>query len=469
MTRVVLAFSIAILLGAATASAQQTDEQRAQWRAQRAAQGAESGGPRPPETASPEERRAFWQQRAAERAKAEAAAAGGSAGAAAGGERPSEDRIAGWRGQRAAQGDSASDPGGGHRHAPAAAPAARMAAPAPGNAAAAGAPATSPTGATGGMRGGLRGGGGVLWLADTPPARGENAPPRRGSGGGMAMGGHDHGGPPTKRLWLRTGADPQKAPFARTEAEATVETVLVAPRGKPEGEAVELPAEAYKGIAFEMPAQGFYRVYVTTRKLQGDTLNVVVAKAEVPNFTHDAEDDERAHAMTLPRVLDNAEIEIVRERQANEGPFSQIRSGSEQAFIVLRKGLPVPNARVRFVSHQGWIKEAASDEQGRVGFQVIRDYFPPWQEFQKRFKANFLVVAEAAAAESGSYRDQPYASVRYQATLSGSYYPSPDDYRSYAWGLGLGLFAILLTGAAVYLYRRRRVKPFREVRFDEKA
>lgn len=309
---------------------------------------------------------------------------------------------------------------------------------------------------------------GVLWLADTPPMRGEASRGRRGGGmGGMSMGGA-HGGPPMKRLWLRAGADPQKAPFAHQEAAASMETLLVTPL-KPEGEPLPSPAEGQPGLAFEMPAQGFYRVYVTTRKLLGDTLNVSVAKTEVGNFGHGGDEEEQKRAMTAPRVLENAAIEIVRERQDKEGPFSQIRSGTDQAFIVLQKGLPVANARVRFVSHAGWVKEAVSDEQGRVSFQIIRDYFPPWDEFQKRFKATYLVIAEVAADESGNHNDQPYSRVRYQATLAGNYSPSPNDYRSYAWGLGVGLLAVLFSGVAIYLYRRRRLKPFQEVRFDEKA
>ncbi|HUX62579.1 hypothetical protein [Sulfuricella sp.] len=306
----------------------------------------------------------------------------------------------------------------------------------------------------------------MLWIADTPPMRGEGSQGRRGGMGGMPMGG-ERSGPPMKRLWLRSGADPQKAPFAREEADASVETLLVTPRGKPEGETLPPPAEGYKGLAFEMPAQGFYRIYVTIRKLQGDTLNVSVAKAEVGNFGHDGDVEEQKRAMTAPRVLENAAIEIVRERQDKEGPFAQIRSGTDQAFIVLQKGLPVANARVRFVSHQGWVKEVTSDEQGRASFQVIRDYFPPWDEFQKRFKANYLVIAEVAAAEAGSHKDQPYTSVRYQATLAGSYYPSPDDYRSYGYGLLVGFAGLLFTGTGVYLYRRRRVKPYQEVRLDD--
>lgn len=320
----------------------------------------------------------------------------------------------------------------------------------------------------GGMDKGLRGGGAV-WLSEAPPMRGDGARSAGSHGGGMGsmnMGG-GRGGPAMKRLWPLAGNDPLKSGFARENAQASTEILLVTPRSKPEGELLAAPADSHAGLAFEMPAQGYYRVYLTTRKLQGETLNVGVAKAEVANFGHGGDEEEQARALLAPRILESAPIEIVRERQPGEKMFFQLKSGDEQPFVVLQKGLPLQGARVRFVSHQGWSKEAVSDERGRVSFQVIRDYFPPWGEFQKRFKAIYLVIAEANAAESGSFRDQPYTSVRYQATLSGSYQPSPTDYLSYAWGLGIGLLIVLFCGVAVYLYRRRRVKPFPEVRFDE--
>lgn len=270
-----------------------------------------------------------------------------------------------------------------------------------------------------------------------------------------------------KRLWPRSGNDPQKSGFAREDDGATTELLLVTPRGKPEGEPLPMPAESHAGLAFEMPAQGYYRVYHTTRKLKGDVLSVSSAKAEVANFGHGGDEEEQARALLAPRFLESAPIEIVRERNPGERVFFQLKSGDEQAFVVLQKGLPLQGARVRFISHQGWSKEAVSDEQGRVSFQVVRDYFPAWREFQKRFKATYLVIADAQAAEIGSFKDQPYTSVRYQATLSGSYYPSPDDYTSYAWGLGIGSLVVLFCGVSIYLYRRRRVKPYQEVRFDE--
>jgi hypothetical protein len=450
----VLALSGLALLAAATAMAQPTEEQRAQWRAMREARG-ESAGPRPPEGASQEEKRAFYQKRAAERAQAEAAAVTPAAAAPAASVQSHAAHTAPT--------PPARKPESGGKPGPGAVP------PAPTPAAASG--GSRGGGSMGGMPSGTRGGG-AIWLSDMPPMRGDAVRPEGSRGGGMGnmsgmeMGG-ERSGPRVKRLWLRSGADPQKSPFYREEADAAPEMLLVTPQGKPEGEPLPPAEEGKKNLAFPMPAQGFYRVYVTTRKLAGDILNVSVAKAEVANFTHDADEEERTRASGGNRILETAPIEIVREKARNEPTFFQLRSGNEQAFVVLQKGVPLQGARVRFVSHEGWSKDAVSDEQGRVSYQIIRDYFPPWDDFKKRFKATYLVVAEASAAEPGRHKDQPYATVRYQATLAGSYYPSPNDYRSYAWGLGVGLLITLFCGVAVYLYRRRRIKPFQETRLDD--
>lgn len=391
-----------------------------------------------------------------------------------GGGRPSEAQIAEWRAKREAreaQAAAAPLPATAaehqHQHGDALANA---------NASAKGMPAmkgmpaeTSRSGGrSGGMPMGMRGGG-ALWLSDTPPMRGDGA---RGSRGGMGgMGGMEMGGergkPAVKRLWLRSGNDPQRSGFAQEDADAPAEMLLVTPNGKAEGEPLSASSDDHKGLSFEMPTQGFYRLYLTSRKLQGDTLNVNVAKAEIANFGHGGDPDEAARAMLATRYLESAPLEIVRERKPDEKKFFQLKSGEEQAFVVLKNGLPLQGARVRFVSYQGWSKEAVSDEQGRVSFQIIRDYFPSWDEFQKRFKATYLVIAETSASETGKYQDKPYTSVRYQASLPGNYYPSPDDYLSYAWGLGIGLLITLFCGVAVYLYRRRRVKPYQEERFDE--
>jgi hypothetical protein len=454
--------SLLLALLAATAAAQgrPSEEQIAKWRAMREAGGGDAGGARPPENATPEERRAFWQKRAAERAQAEGSSAPAPAPVAA---EPAGAPEITHKHDHAAMSSAKAAPAKAESGRPAPAVAKQEEGARTG---------TGSGSRPAGMPMGMRGGGGALWLSDSPPARGD-APGRGGMGGMAGMGGMggmggNRNGPPVKKLWLRAGNDPQKAGFAREEADAVVETVLVTPVGKPEGEPLPAAEDGKRNLSFEMPNQGYYRLYHTTRKLQGDTLNVSVAKSEIANFSHGGDGEEAAKAINAPRVLESAPIEIVREKRADEKMFFQLKSGDEQAFVVLQKGLPVQNARVRFVSHQGWTKEAVSDEQGRVNFQLIRDYFPDWADFQKRFKATYLVVAETSATESGSFKDQPYTNVRYQATLSGAYYPSPDDYRSYAWGLGIGFAFLVFCGTAIYLYRRRRMKPFQEARFHEK-
>lgn len=415
---------------------------------------AQDPGGRPPEGASQEEKRAFYQQRAAQRAKAAEAAEQAAAAVPAPAPAPTPSASAATRGKPAPAMDHSA-------HMVAAAPKAA-------GAVSVASPADTARPRMAGMAGmgGMRPGSGPIWLSDSPPSRGDGA--ARGGMGGMGMMGMGtRSGPPTKRMWLRAGSDPVKSGFAREEADAPAQAWLVTPQGSPAGEALPPAEEGKKNLSFPMPVQGYYRLYVTTRKLQGDTLNVSVAKAEVSNFSHGGNEEERAVAINAPRVLESAPIEIVREKAADEPTFFQLKSGDEQAFVVLQKGIPTQGARVRFVSHEGWSKEAVSDGQGRVSFQVVRDYFPGWPDFQKRFKATYLVLADVSAAEAGQHQGQPYSTVRYQASLSGSYYPSPDDYRSYAWGLGLTVLFSVLGGVAVYVYRRKRVKSFKEVRFDE--
>ncbi len=446
--------------------AQPSEAQRAEWRAAREAREAqdagagerrgpppgvtrgEYSGPRPPADASPEEKKAFWQAVAAERRKAEEGAQP-EVKAKPGEVQATPGRRETAGGERGAQKPATNDPHAGHVMA------------------ADGSMSASAASTQGGRSGGSRSTGGALWLSDTPPSRGDGGS-RGGMGamGGMSMGGHG-GGAAVKKLWLRSGTDPVKSGFAREDADAPPEVLLVSPKGPIEGEPLPAGEDGRKNLSFEMPVQGYYRLYLTSRKVQGDALSVSVAKTEVANFSHGGNEEERAQSVNAPRVLESAPIEIVREKAPDEKTFFQLKSGDQQAFFVLQKGLPVQGARVRFVSNEGWVKETMSDEQGRVVFQVIRDYFPPWDEFKKRFKATYLVIAEVSAAEKGSFKDQPYSNVRYQATLAGNYYPSPDDYRSYAWGLGIGLLITLFCGVAIYLYRRRRVKPFQEVRFDE--
>lgn len=428
------------------------EEARKAFFAKRAAAGNVAGGmtspgPRPPENASPEERKAFWQKRAAERAAAESAEVmnHGGQGDAHAGTSPAKQGAASVR-------DSA-----------------LMAGP---NVRGSVASASGAARWSGGMRGD-----GVLWLSDaTPFKRDGKGGGRHGSGGkpsgsgmgGMAgmgrMGETGKDGVPTKRVWLNAGSNPKTARPATAEESALVQG--------PDGKTREIAVEPHGGpynVKFPVPAQGCYNVYFSRRALEQDTLNVTLAKAEVASASmgHSMPKDEAAR-LVMPRTEARVPVEIVRERKDKETLFTRLNYGDEIVFHVLRAGKPVQNARVTFTSGQGWSNSVQSDEDGRAAFTLIRDYYPDdWSLFDKRHRETYLVSASFTTPEAGEYQGGKYASARYTATLSGAYYPGMADYESYSSGLMVGTAGLLFTGSSVWLYRRRRVKPYKEVKFDE--
>lgn len=406
-------------------------------------------GPRPPADASDEEKRAFWQARAAERRQAEAAPVAAEAVApTADKPQPAADARPGKlaAGEAKAARAQAVDPHAGHTM--------PMAAPT--------APAATASGRPRGMRGG---GDGVLWLSDQAPRRDGGGRPG-GARGGMA--GMDDSGMgsapgriPNKRLWLRSGSNPLTAGSVPAS-----EPVLLLDAQQ---QASTLDVEAHGGpynVTFPMPEPGVYNAYFVRRAVDQETLAVTVAKAEVMRSAGHSKVEGEAQLM-VPRTDSRVPVEIVRERKDGEGLFTRINYGDTIRFQVLRDGKPVQNARVSFTSGQGWSNSVQSDEDGRAGFVVIRDYFPEWREFDRRHRETFVVSASFPVEQTGEWQGSPYHSVRYTTTLAGAYYPAIEDYESYAWGLGIAVVALLFSGTAVYLYRRRRVRPYREVSFDE--
>lgn len=303
-----------------------------------------------------------------------------------------------------------------------------------------------------------------VWFSDAAP-RTESSAKHRHEHGGVVEEGSD--GKLYKRLWLRSGADFRQAEYLHGAPEEARNLYLMDTAGK----AAELPLDAagHDGLAFSLEEEGFYDVYLVTRRMEGGVLSTSVAKAEVLKHScRDGRHDWAAVAERIPaHTLPQAPFEIVRERLPGEDFHTELRSGDQVSYLVLHGGKPAAGAAVRWVTQQGWAKTVTTDAQGRATFQVIRDYFPEWDRFERRHREKFLVVADYTVAEDGTWEGRPYRSARYQATLPGSYLPAKQDYASYLYGLGIGLFAFTFAGLGVYLYRRRRLKPYREVPLDE--
>jgi hypothetical protein len=282
---------------------------------------------------------------------------------------------------------------------------------------------------------------------------------------------HSHGGPVEirrgvyyKNLWLRSGDGPANSSHVTSFNGAMPTLVSVT------GEVQEIQGgnlHGTYGVNFAMPGEGFYNLYLVTETVSDGTRQVDIAKSEV--LKHSCrEGHDHVKGLMAPRHLDTIPLELVRERMDAESFHTTLGFGDTVTFQVLHFGNPVAGAEVTLHTAHGWRNTVRTDDTGHASFMMIRDYYPPWHEFERRYRQDYLVTAAYSVDGNGESAGVPYQSTRYLASLNGSYYPSPRDYRSYAYGLLLGVFALTVTAVSVYLYRRRRQRRFHEVRFDEK-
>ncbi len=300
----------------------------------------------------------------------------------------------------------------------------------------------------------------TLWLSDAPPC-------------GPHKGAHSHGGPVEirrgiyhKHLYLRLGNSAQEDDYV-TRGGRLSPVVIVDTNGRVREQKLGRDNQHdYLDLNFPMPEEGFYNVYVSRQQVTDGERRFQIAKAEVLKHSCREGHDNIREKMP-PRHHAAIALEIVRERRAKENFHTRLGFGDTVSFIVLRNGKPQPDVEVVLTTARGWSKRAVSDGQGRVSYTMIRDYFPPWRMFNKRHAQSYLVNAEYRRQESGELDGRDYDRTIYCASFTGNYFPSPRDYESYAYGLMIGLFALGFSGLAVYLYRRRRIRPYREVCFDE--
>ena len=182
---------------------------------------------------------------------------------------------------------------------------------------------------------------------------------------------------------------------------------------------------------------------------------------------HDGKFDK---SLTVPQPLDLVPFEIVIGKLWDGNFHLDVTSGDRLAITVLSYGKPVAGAVVTVSSENGWSKKVATDEKGAATVQLIRDYYPPdWSSFKRTHRGEFLVTAEYDTNQQGKFRNEPYVRLRYITTHPWQYGPSLTDYASYSYGLGLGVLGMTVSGLGVYIYRERRRKPYKGIRFDKQA
>ncbi len=216
--------------------------------------------------------------------------------------------------------------------------------------------------------------------------------------------------------------------------------------------------------SFEVPKNGYYNLFAISQIVNNDTLFYRVAKLEYLNGKHGSKDIYNEEVKKELKT-DKVKIDLVRLKDQNEKSFFYHTSmGDMLKFKATLNGQPLKNADITVNLNSGWNKNIKTDTNGTASFTLVRDYFPAWDKFDKRYKQDMLITLRYQEENNDTLKDRSYSSINYILTYPLSYYPNDNDYQSYGFGLIVGLLILVLSGVIIYMYRRKRTKPFKELK-----
>ncbi len=307
---------------------------------------------------------------------------------------------------------------------------------------------------------------GVLWLSQIPPP--ERAKEVKPNGMHRLPSLKKRGrGPATLALWLRQGDSILEAEYPIDTGLDSLKTVVLSPSAQ---EIEYKLAKVDGGLEFTVKGaeEGFYNAYLLGYELDDETLLISTIQAELIN--HSCRNGHKHVSRSLGPFYggDSIPLEIVRTRVRWEDFHTFIQSGDVIEYQILLYGQAIPGVKVTMTTHYGWQKSQISDADGKVAFEFIGEYFGKDKEFHSRDQYHYLLVADYSVTKSGSYLDQPYETIRYQATVSEKYRPATEIYTSTVWALIIMLVTIMVIGISIFIYRRKTSHDYREIVFSEK-
>jgi len=270
-------------------------------------------------------------------------------------------------------------------------------------------------------------------------------------------GGHMHGGGskpdfkkiPTKNIWLVSGSLNRKQPYLSKTTESFYFDVE-----QKEKRFLETSEKGKKIVSFEVPKNGYYNLFAIDEIQDKNQTFYKVAKFEYLQGSHG---DETLYTddVTKNLVQKKTKIDFLRIKSDDEDSFFYKHSmGDTLKLQALFEGKPLANAKVFISLESGWVKRTKTDENGTVAITLVRDYFPKWSEFDKRFNQELLITLQHTKDDTD-----------YSLTYVASYYPNKSDYESYGFALILITLTLLVSGIVVYRFRKNRTKPFAEVSY----
>ena len=303
-----------------------------------------------------------------------------------------------------------------------------------------------------------------IWFSNKPPADDKRSAPS-----GM------HGLSSTKGKrgmsfviqWLRQGNHPLTAEYIQLSDTNNFEFYLYSPAGKEtEGQFSIKSKNAF--LTYASAEEGYYNGYLILKHVSNDTLYVNIAKAEMLN--HSCRNGHKNVRKKIgPDIYPKTvPAEIVRDRTLSENFHYFAASGDELEYQFLIDGKPVKDAVLSFNTQTGWQKKLLTDKNGKSTFQILQDYFSPWQELNNRKVYNYVIFGETTLAKTGIYNGQEYSFVHYTSSLSDGYRPAKTMYMSMFWAFVVFMVTVIISVAGIFIYKLNRNKIYKEVRFDEK-
>ncbi len=298
----------------------------------------------------------------------------------------------------------------------------------------------------------------IVYFTDKNPAA------KRGKGG---HGGHMHGGSrgqvPSKKVWpVFTNNSGRLNCISNIRSELfLLDANLEVTKAK------QSRGRDCKTVSFKMPDNGYYNLFYVDGNIKDDILYMTTAKYEHMRYNHSNDavyDNEKMAAHSIKEVA----FDIVRLREEGETFYHRLYAGNKIRVKAILNSKAIEGASVTLSTKTGWSKTTKTDKDGIATFVLLKDYFPDWNKFDRRHKNKFLLTATYTEDSAGEYLYDPYKKIKHTTTYPSVYYPNESAYSSYAYGLLAAIITMLLSGVAIYWYRRRNQQPFKEVKFDEK-
>lgn len=300
-----------------------------------------------------------------------------------------------------------------------------------------------------------------IWFSNKPPADDKRSAPSGMHGLSSIKGKR---GMSSVIQWLRQGTHPITSSYIQLSNTDDIDFHLYSPSGRDAG-------GKFDGsfLTYVSKEEGYYIGYLISKQVSNDTLYVNIAKAEMLN--HSCRNGHKNVRKKIgPNVYpETVPAEIVRNRNSSENFHYFALSGDKIDYQFLLDGKPVENARLSFNTQTGWQKILLTDENGISTFQILQDYFSPWQELNNRKVYDYVIFGEIILSKTGNYKGENYSFLHYTSSLSDGYRPARTMYMSMFWAFVVFIITVIISVSGIFIYKLRRNKIYKEVRFDEKS